>query len=693
MTHRLDPLLRPKSVAVVGASAREDSMGEWSLENLERGGFEGTIYPVNPGYETLRGLRCYPDLSSLPETPDMVMFAVGDHRLEASLDEALACGIPAAVIMSSLYLDDDTTPDLRARVQDKIDKSGMLVCGANGMGFYNVRDKVWGCGFDSRHHTAEGNVSLICHSGSGMCGIIDCDERVRINFAVSTGNELSVSMDEYMDFVLDLPETKVVGLFIETARNPDGFRAALRKATDNQIPVVALKVGRTKKSAALAVSHSGAMAGDDATYEALFDRYGVHRVEDMDEMATAMILFAELNPIGPGGLVTLHDSGGERQLIVDLAASAGVPLTELQPDTVEKLERVLPPELPAINPLDAWSRGGPDAGQLMTDCLAIMMEDPGVAMGGLIHDRAPDGFIYGSYIDYMESAHERTGKPVALASSRQGTGKDDRVVETTHRGFPVLDGVVPFLKGVRGLMDYRDYLERPAIEVGGDSAAVVRRWQDEVKTTDSFDEAMALEMFRAFGIETSRSEIVENEEQLEMAASKMEYPLVLKTAVAGIAHKSDQGGVLLNIADKAALLGAYQDLSSRLGPRALVTEMAPPGVEMIVGATNDPQFGPVVMTGFGGTLAEVTKDVVFGLPPFDAAYARRLVDKLKFRQVLDGVRGKAPADVDAFCDLLARFSSMVVALRDELVEVDINPVIVLASGCIAVDGLVVGSKS
>jgi len=159
----------------------------------------------------------------------------------------------------------------------------MLVCGANGMGFYNIRDSVWACGFDSRMHAAPGNASLISHSGSGMCGIIDCEERLRLNFAVSTGNELSVSMDQYLDFVLELPETKVVGLFVETARNPQGFlRAALEKAVQKRIPIVALKVGRTRKSAELTVSHSGALAGDDATYDALFERYGVHRVQDMD---------------------------------------------------------------------------------------------------------------------------------------------------------------------------------------------------------------------------------------------------------------------------------------------------------------------------------------------------------------------------------------------------------------------------
>ena len=351
--HRLDPLLRPKSVAIVGASLRTDSVGEWALKNLVTGGFSGRLYPVNPRYEELQSHRCYAALSDIPEVPELVVFAVGDHRLEAALDEAIAAGIPAAVIQSTLVIDDDVEPPLRDRVQKKIRDAGMLVCGANGMGYYNVRDHVWTCGFDSSIHAAPGNITLISHSGSGMSGIIDCEERIRINLAVSAGNELSTTMDEYLDFALDLPETRVVGLFVETARNPDGFRAALEKAARKRIPIVALKVGRTEKSAALTVSHSGAIAGDDSTYEALFDRYGVQRARDQNEFATMLIMFAELHPVGAGGLVSLHDSGGERALLVDLAADAEVPLADLSESTREKIAAIIDPELPAINPLDA----------------------------------------------------------------------------------------------------------------------------------------------------------------------------------------------------------------------------------------------------------------------------------------------------------------------------------------------------
>ena len=447
MSHRLDPLLRPRSVAVIGASGRSDSLGEWSLTNLRKGGFQGNIYPVNPRYEDLQGLRCYPSLDDLPVLPDLAIFGVGDQRIEAALDEAIAAGVPAAVIMSTLVIDDDKPPLLRERVQAKIDASGILLCGANGMGFYNVRDHVWACGFDSGMHEAPGNVSLLSHSGSGMCGIIDCERRLRINVAVSTGNELNVSIDEYLDFVLDLPETRVVGLFIETARNPDGLRDAFDKAAQKKIPIIALKVGRTEEAARLTVSHSGALAGDDATYEALFDRYGVQRVRDMDELATTLIMFAELYPVDGGGLVTLHDSGGERQLMVDLADEVGVPLTTLSDDTASAIATVIDPELPAVNPLDGWSRGGPDAREQMTRALSLLMQDDGAALGAVVMDRGPDGLVYPGYMGYMQRAHRESGKPVALVSARQGTGDDDLAVTSTHAGFPVLDGVLPFLRG------------------------------------------------------------------------------------------------------------------------------------------------------------------------------------------------------------------------------------------------------
>ena len=688
MNHSLDPLLRPRSVAVVGASAREGSPGSWSLTNLKRGGFAGAIYAVNPRYDELQGIRCHASLAHLPEVPDLVIFAIADERIELAVDQAIELGVPAVLLMSALVIDNDTEPPLKTRVQAKLKRAGVLACGANGMGFYNIRDGVWACGFDSRMHEPPGNVSLISHSGSGMCGIVDCEERIRFNFAVSTGNEIGVTMDQYLDFVLDLPETRVVGLFVETARSPEGFRTALEKAHRKRIPVIALKVGRTEKAAQLTVSHSGAMAGDDATYDALFDRFGVQRVNDMDELASTLILFSEMHPVGRGALVTLHDSGGERQLLVDLADRAQVPLTELAAGTVEKLEQVLDPELPAVNPLDGWSRGGETASEIMSRSLSIMMQDEDAAIGAVVHDRGPGGALYPSYLRYMQTAKEASRKPVALVAALPGSGCDAQAVEWTHAGFPVLDGVAVFLKGVRALFAYRDHFMQPEMQAPAAPVKAVDRWRPRLAAAATLDEASSLSMLKDFGIPANPCRIVEDSRELKLAATSMTFPVVLKTAAPGVMHKTDRRGVILGIETAEQLLAAYDELSTRLGPRAIVAPMVGQGIEMILGARRDPQFGPVVLLGFGGIHAEVQKDVIFALPPFDDAAALRYTNRLRMRPLLDGKRGAAPYDVEGYCETAARFSAMVYSLGESLQEVDINPVIVTADGCIAVDALI-----
>jgi acyl-CoA synthetase (NDP forming) len=294
-THRLQPLVAPNSLAVVGASTRKGAVGNEVLVNLLRGSYAGSLYPVNPAHDDIMGIRCFASLDQLPEVPQQVIFAVGDQHIEAVLAEAIALGVPAATIYSSLLLVEDTQPPLKQRIEDMATEAGLLLAGANGMGIYNFREHFWGCGFDTREHTRIGGVVLLSQSGSGMSGILDCEERIDFLFAASTGQELLIGVEDYLDYTLDLPETQVVGLFLETSRQPQKLIACLEKAAQKQIPIVALKVGRTELAAELAISHSGALAGSDAAYQAVFDRHGVQRVRDMDELATALIMFSHLS--------------------------------------------------------------------------------------------------------------------------------------------------------------------------------------------------------------------------------------------------------------------------------------------------------------------------------------------------------------------------------------------------------------
>jgi acyl-CoA synthetase (NDP forming) len=342
-----------------------------------------------------------------------------------------------------------------------------------------------------------------------------------------------------------------------------------------------------------------------------------------------------------------------------------------------------------VNPLDAWSRGGPNAGEQMTRCLTTLLQDDGAALGAVVHDRAPDSRIYSSYVNYMQRAHAESDKPVALVSSRQGTGSDPLVETTTHAGFPVIDGVSQFLVGVRALFAYRDFLLRPASSPPDAPMQAVERWQTRLGKTRQLDEAESCKMLRDFGVAANSSIIAESESAVLAATSVLDYPLVLKTAAPEIAHKSDSNGVLLNLDNEERLVAAYRDISDRLGPRVLVTPMISAGVEMILGSKQDPQFGPVVLLGFGGIHAELHKDVAFALPPFDAEWARHMLDGLKYRPLLDGMRGMNACNIDSYCEMAANFSAMVDALGDNLSEFDINPVIVGESS-IAVDALAIG---
>ena len=443
-------------------------------------------------------------------------------------------------------------------------------------------------------------------------------------------------------------------------------------------------------SAQLAVSHSGAIAGDDAAYDALFDRYGVQRVDDMEQLAVALILFSAMHPVGDGGLVALHDSGGERQLMIDLADAHQVPLTTLNDETVAKLEATIDPELPAVNPLDGWSRGGPGADQQMTDALTYMMQDPGAALGALVLDRAPNGRIYDEYVDRMSEARRLSGKPVALVSAWQGSGSDPLAISMTHAGMPVLDGVSPYLVGVRALMNYRDFRANAFGQPDLVDDATVDVWKENLHVR-VLHEVEAMALLRDFGIAASPARLVDSESGLLAAALEFGWPVALKTA-ANIAHKTDKDGVRLGIDDERSLLREFADLQDRLGPDVLIAPMAPPGIELILGARRDPQFGPVVVLGIGGIHSEILRDVVFALPPFDEGYALAMLERLQFGALLDGARGAKPVDRSLVAAMASRFSAMVYSLRDEISEIDINPVIASANSCIAVDALIVGTE-
>src|SRR6185295_5257848 len=328
---------------------RPNTPGHDMVRMLQRGGFRGTVHAINPNYQMIETYPCVARLEDLPAPPDLAVLSVRNERLEETLAEAIAVGARSAVIFASGFLADDGTPPLGSRLAAMARAAAMPICGGNCMGFYNDLDAVWICGFPSPRQPRPGSIAFIAHSGSVFGALAHNDPRFRFAFAISPGSELVTTIADYIDYALERPEVNVIGLFLETARDPPGFAAALKKAATRGIPVVALKLGRTAAAAAAALTHTGAMAGSDLAYEALFDRYGVIRVETLDELACTLLLFATGRRAGSGSLVSIHDSGGETEMLIDLAQRAGVAFAPIDPATKSAIAAQLEPGLEPNN--------------------------------------------------------------------------------------------------------------------------------------------------------------------------------------------------------------------------------------------------------------------------------------------------------------------------------------------------------
>ncbi len=688
---RLAPLLSPRSIAFVGASVRPNAPGNDMMRMIRRGGFAGLVHAVNPGHREIEGYPCVPGLADLPAAPDLVVLSVRNERLEETLGGAIARGAKAAVVFASGVLPGERDDPLARRLARAAAEAALPVCGPNCMGFYNDLDRVWVCGFPSPRQPAPGGIAFIAHSGSVFGALAHNDPRLRFALAVSPGGEATATVADYIAYAVERPEVRVVGLFIETARDPERFALALEQAAERGVPVVALKVGRTAAAAAAALTHTGALAGSDLGYDALFDRYGVVRVETLDELAATLLLLSTGRRVGRGGLVAIGDSGGERELLIDLADRAGVPFAAISNETRASIAARLEPGLEAANPLDAWGTGA-DFVATFTNGLGDLLADPEAALGLFSADIRDGYYLHRGFADAALAAASESDKIVAVATNYTQVRHDALALELTLAGIPVLDGTANALAAVRGALSYRDFRARPddpppmppAARAADRQAARARLRE----AAGPLDEAASLSLLEAWGLPAIPHVVVESPAEARLAGAKLGYPVACKTATSGILHKSDDGGVRLDLANDEALLEAYRDLAGRLGPRALIAPMAKRGVELSLGMIRDPQFGPIVVVGAGGVLIELIDDRRAALAPFGRATACRLLDGLKIRRLLDGYRGIAAVDIDSLADIVALFSVLAADLADLVAEIDINPLIA-GRDIVALDALVI----
>lgn len=657
---------------------------------LQRGGFRGTVHAVNPNYRRIEAYPCVANLKDLPSAPDLVVLSVRNERLEETLADAISIGARSAVIFASSFLAEDRAPPLASRLAAMARAAGLPICGGNCMGFYNDLDGVWICGFPSQRQPQPGSIAFIAHSGSVFGALAHNDPRLRFALTISPGQELTTTVADYIDYALERPEVKVIGLFLETARDPAGFRAALEKAANCRVPVVVLKLGRTAAAAAAALTHTGALAGSDLAYEALFDRYGVVRVETLDELASSLLLFATGRRAGAGSLVSIHDSGGECELFIDLAQRAGVVFASIAATTKRAIAAQLDPGLEPNNPLDAWGTGA-DFTPVFEHCFRTLLSDDNAALGLFAADIRDGYYVSEGFAAAAIAAAATTEKPVAFLTNYTQLRHDGIALRLTEAGVPVLDGTYNGLIAVRGALAHRDFQLRradPLPSVAPLLGAQRRRLAEQLAAAGPLDEASGLALLAAYGVPVVPHHIVASEDAAIAAAARLGYPVVLKTAQAGILHKTEAGGVHLDLADEVAVRAAWSDLAERLGQRCVVARMMPSGIEVALGMVRDPQFGPIVTVGAGGVLIEILSDRRAALAPFGPATARRLLDGLTLRRLLDGYRGGTAVDIDRLALAISHFSLLAADLADLVAEIDVNP-LVCGGDIAAVDALIV----
>jgi acyl-CoA synthetase (NDP forming) len=421
----------------------------------------------------------------------------------------------------------------------------------------------------------------------------------------------------------------------------------------------------------------------------LFQRYGVIRVSTLDELAATLLVMTHAKRCAAGGLAAMHDSGGEREMTVDLASDIGVPYAAIEEATRLRLAQHLDPGLDPVNPLDAWGTGADYESQFAA-CMTALVEDPASAAGVLFADVRDDYYLATGYAAAMRRVAEQSAKPIFVATNYSLVQHERIALALTEAGVPVLDGTREALRAVRHAFDYRDFRALPAVgALPVIDAAVHAHWHERLSGEGVLGEHEALALLADYGIPTAPRRRVDTRDAAIRAAEALGYPVVLKTAVAGIAHKTEAGGVRLSLGDPAAVAAAYDEMACRLGSAVLVERMVPAGIEIAVGAVNDAQFGPYVMVAAGGVLMELLADRVVALAPVDVAAAHRLIAGLKVSRLLRGWRGAAAADVDALADCVARVSMIAAVQRDTIAEIDVNPVIAGSDGCIAVDALIV----
>jgi acetyltransferase len=697
----LKSIFAPKNVAVIGATEKEGSVGRTILWNLISSPFGGAVFPINPKRPSLLGIKAYPSIKDVPDQIDLAVIVTPATSIPDLITECVEAGVKGAIVISAGFK--ETGPEgveLERRMLENARKGGIRIVGPNCLG---VMSPISGINATFAAGMArKGNVAFISQSGALCTAVLDWSFKEDVGFShfVSVGSMLDVDWGDLIYYLGDDPHTDSIVIYMETIGDARSFISAAREVALTK-PIIVIKPGRTEGAARAAASHTGSLTGSDEVLEAAFRRAGVLRVERISEIfSMAEVLGRQPRPKGPR-LTILTNAGGPGVLATDTLLTTGGELAEISQETMDKLSEFLPASWSHNNPIDIIGDASPDR---YAKSLEVAAQDPN--SDGLLVILTPQAMTDPTATAEALKAYAKTYDKPILASWSGGKEVAAGEAILNKVGIPTFeypdDAAQAFTYMWHSMSNLKTLYETPSLpddDGAGPDREKAQAIINHVRETgrDLLTEAESKQLLAAYGIPTTPTLIATSAKEAGKMAAELGFPVVVKLHSETVTHKTDVGGVKLNMQDSAAVETAFKEIKKSVtelaGAEHFLGVTVQPmikveGYELIIGSSIDPQFGPVLLFGTGGQLVEVFKDRALALPPLNTTLARRMIERTKIYTALKGVRGRKPVDMDALEKLLVRFSQLVVEQR-WIKELDINPLIASPDGLMALDGRVV----
>ena len=689
----LRPLLAPTSIAIVGASSRPHTVAARPLTNLQQVGYSGDIYLINPNNPEIAGVRCYPSLDELPRVPDVALVVLSSKHVMPTLESCARLGVKAAVVVSAGFA--ETGPEgvqAQARMRELSREHGLVICGPNSLGVINFVDKIpltFGSVVDM-HHAPGGRVGLVSQSGGLLVGLANraFDAGVNISYAVATGNEADLDLTEALHYLAEDPHTDVLVAVIESVRNGPRFFALCDRLMELKKPLVAYKIARSALGSAAALSHTGALAGSYQTLQAVFRQRGVIEASDIDDLfALAGACSAGRLPRGPGiGVIT--DSGGAGAIVADRAEDLGLTVPALAEDTVERLQEFVPPFATGevSNPFDATAAISENPASVGPMSQAFLDDS---AIDGLVVITAGSGEPGKARFTALLEHVASTPKPI-FGVTLAGSSADLPYQALRSGNLPAYHSSGKAVESMAALLHFSRALERhPARSGGGEGSRLKADFKDTLEglseTPTEYDSKCFL---KQCGIPVVDEWLATSAEEAAQHAETLNYPVVLKIQSPQIIHKTEAGGIRLNLGDARAVESAYEAIMNQVKETAptaeitgvLVSRMLSTPLELIAGIHRDPTFGPLILFGLGGIWVEVFDEAAMRPAPVTSQDIADMVEQLRGVSLLRGARNMPPVKSEAIESLLLTLSDIAMAAGDSLAGIDINPLVPTLDG-------------